>query len=156
MSAFLQMFDQLIKPFGGQPWLAPVLGMIGIVLVFLIFFTTRDILLRTHSLLGQLLCILLVALLPGVGFLLYLIVRPARTILQRETDHMVRELHGHVFAVDELVIEEEVGESHHAEEDRAFEEMFEDEGEKDNSEKVEHHQQEKPETKKQNSKRKES
>lgn len=53
-------------------------------LVFLVFFVTRDILLRSRSLLLQLGCVLLVALLPVVGFLLYLLVRPARTVRERE------------------------------------------------------------------------
>lgn len=150
MSTFLQLFDQLMKPFNGQPWLAPMLGIAGAALVFFIFFTTRDILLRTRSLIAQLLCILLVALLPGVGFLLYLILRPARTVLQRETDRMVRELHGHVFATDELVIEEGVGHKEHAGAEGAFQEMFEPTEQADQSES------DKPEAKKQSSKKKEN
>ncbi len=97
MTQLFQLFDQVIRQFGGQPWLSPVLGAIGVLLVFLILFTTRDILLRTQSLIAQLLSILLVALLPGAGFLLYLLLRPARTVMQRQTDAMVRELHDHVF-----------------------------------------------------------
>ncbi|MFA5800152.1 MAG: PLD nuclease N-terminal domain-containing protein [Candidatus Peribacteraceae bacterium] len=62
------------------------LGMLAVALfaVFLVLFTTRDILLRTHSLLYQIACILLVSVLPGIGFLLYLLVRPGLTNAQRK------------------------------------------------------------------------
>lgn len=53
------------------------------VVVFLVLFTTRDILLRTHSFLLQAFCILLSAALPIVGFFLYLLIRPPRTIAER-------------------------------------------------------------------------
>jgi len=46
--------------------------LLGVVLVYLILFTTRDILLRTNSLLYMLFSILLVTVFPIVGFLLYL------------------------------------------------------------------------------------
>ncbi len=54
-----------------------------LIVVFLVLFTTRDILLRTHSFLLQTFCILLVALLPIVGFFTYLLIRPPRTIAER-------------------------------------------------------------------------
>ena len=60
-----------------------VLVVLGVLSVFLVCFTTRDILLRTRSLLFQLLCIIL-SVIPIVGFLLYLLIRPARTIKERE------------------------------------------------------------------------
>lgn len=64
----------------------------GSILVFLVFFTLRDILLRTHSFLYQVISIALVALFPGLGFLLYLLIRPPRTLKQRETEAMLRQL----------------------------------------------------------------
>lgn len=94
--AFLQQF--------AQPWLVfmaedPALrllqgGMLllGFVVIFLVFFTTRDILLRTHSFLYMFVSIVLVAGLPILGFLLYLLIRPARTIKERETEAMLVEL----------------------------------------------------------------
>lgn len=60
-------------------------------LIFLVFFATRDILRRTQSLLAQLGCILLVAALPVVGFLLYLLIRPARTLKEKEMEEVARE-----------------------------------------------------------------
>ncbi|HLD71281.1 MAG TPA: PLD nuclease N-terminal domain-containing protein [Candidatus Peribacteraceae bacterium] len=70
------------------------LGLIAIAVldVFFILFTTRDIILRTHSFVYQLVCILLVAFLPFIGFFLYLLIRPSRTNMQRETDRMLREV----------------------------------------------------------------
>lgn len=74
------------------------LGVGAFALVFLVLFATRDILLRTNSFLYQIFCILLVALLPVVGFLLYLLIRPPRTIAERAMHHdiiaLLTKLHG--------------------------------------------------------------
>lgn len=59
------------------------------VLVFLVLFATRDILLRTDSFLYQLVCVVLVAGLPLIGFLVYLLIRPARTRKERQLAHDV-------------------------------------------------------------------
>jgi hypothetical protein len=69
------------------------IGFFAALLVFLILFTTRDIILRTHSFFYQLLCIALVALVPILGFFLYLLVRPSRTIRERELYAMVHAFH---------------------------------------------------------------
>lgn len=66
--------------------------LLASVLIFLIFYTTRDILLRTSSLLYQLACIIMVAIFPIVGFLAYLLIRPARTVKQREMEQMLKEV----------------------------------------------------------------
>jgi len=68
------------------------LGAAGILAVYLLFYTARDILLRTRSLLAQMACILLVAALPVAGFFLYLLVRPARTVKEREVERMLKEV----------------------------------------------------------------
>lgn len=52
-------------------------------LVYLVFYATKDILQRTHSLLYQLCSIVLVAAVPFAGFLLYLLIRPSRTLHER-------------------------------------------------------------------------
>lgn len=87
-----------------EPWLLfladdPILrgmqvGMLllGSIVIFLVFFTTRDILLRTHSFWYMFASIVLVALLPVVGFFLYLLIRPARTIKEREVEEMLQTL----------------------------------------------------------------
>lgn len=87
-----------------EPWLLiladdPVLramqgGLVflGVIVVFLVFYATRDILLRTRSFPAMLGSIILVAFLPVVGFFLYLLLRPARTIAQRETDRRIEEI----------------------------------------------------------------
>lgn len=96
------MLQQLQSFF--QPWLVflandPALRMLqcgmlllGLAVIFLVFFTTRDILLRTHSFLYMFFSILLVAALPVAGFLLYLLIRPPRTLKEREMEDMLREL----------------------------------------------------------------
>lgn len=66
--------------------------IIGAIIIFLVFFTTRDMLLRSNSLVYMLLCILLVAFVPVIGFLIYLLIRPARTLKQREMETMLKQL----------------------------------------------------------------
>ncbi len=66
--------------------------VVGGILVFLVFSATRDILQRTHSLPYQIGCILLVAALPFVGYLLYLLVRPSQTTRAREMEKNVEEI----------------------------------------------------------------
>lgn len=56
------------------------------IIIFLVLFATRDILLRTSSLPYQIFCILLVAVLPVVGFLVYLLIRPIRTTSERRLE----------------------------------------------------------------------
>lgn len=65
---------------------------VGLIVIFLVFFTTRDILLRTNSFWYMFLSILLVAFLPIAGFFLYLLIRPARTVKERELEKMVKEI----------------------------------------------------------------
>jgi|GEM_PF-580747 len=84
-----------------QPWFVflsedPTLrllqfGMLvaGVIVIFLVFFTTRDILLRTHSFWIMFFSIVLVAFLPVIGFFLYLLIRPARTIKEREIEELL-------------------------------------------------------------------
>ncbi len=67
---------------------------IAVILLFLLLFTLRDIMLRTRSFGYQFFSILLVGALPIVGFLLYLLIRPARTLKERDTDDMLQALLG--------------------------------------------------------------
>lgn len=62
---------------------------VGVIVIFLVFFTTRDILLRTHSFWIMFFSIVLVALLPVIGFFLYILIRPSRTIKEREVEEML-------------------------------------------------------------------
>ncbi len=62
---------------------------ISFFLVYFLFFVMRDVFLRTHSSLYQIACILIVALLPVIGFLLYFLIRPARTIKEREMERLL-------------------------------------------------------------------
>jgi hypothetical protein len=64
----------------------------ALLVVFFVLFTTRDILLRTNSFLYQVFCIVLVAVLPLVGFLIYLLIRPARTVADRRLDRNIAEV----------------------------------------------------------------
>jgi hypothetical protein len=87
-----------------EPWMilltddpllrAMQLGLLlcGALVVFTVFFVTRDILLRSRSFPAMLGSILLAAGLPLIGFLIYLLLRPSRTLAQKETDQKVDEL----------------------------------------------------------------
>src|SRR3989338_1179508 len=65
-------------------------------LVFTVFYATRDILHRTRSLFRQVTSILLVAALPFVGFLLYFLVRPRLTLEEREMPDTLLRILEHV------------------------------------------------------------
>ncbi len=67
--------------------------LLGFLLVYLVFFTTRDCLLRSSSFLFTCFSILLVSMLPVAGFLLYILIRPATTVHERETAKMIRHIH---------------------------------------------------------------
>lgn len=64
----------------------------GAILIFFVLFATRDILLRTHSFLYQIVCILIVAALPVLGFLLYLLIRPSTTCRERTLDETIAQI----------------------------------------------------------------
>lgn len=93
---FLQQFAQPWLVFMAQDpalrILQGVMLLLGLIVIFLVFYTTRDILLRTHSFLYMFLSIVVVAGLPIVGFFLYILIRPARTIKERELEMMMVEL----------------------------------------------------------------
>jgi hypothetical protein len=95
MNSVLSFLDPWLVILADDPFLRSfqltLLG-IGLLDVFLIFFATRDIMQRTTKFPFMIATILLVSLLPGVGFLLYMLVRPATTIRERELEEMVREL----------------------------------------------------------------
>ena len=118
----MSFFSLLTRPFAfflsEDPTVATAqvgLIMAVTVLLFLLLFTVRDILLRTRSFLYQFLCIILVVGLPGVGFLIYLLIRPARTIKEREMEAMLSALTVGMFGDDDVFEESE--ESEEAEED---------------------------------------
>ncbi len=98
----MDMFSQF---FSATPSVAMMqFGLAGAaaILVFLVLFATRDVLLRSDSFAYQLVCIVLVAALPVLGFLLYLLIRPARTRKQRQVDRDVQ-----------IILERMQGSPHH-------------------------------------------
>jgi len=79
-------FDPLIRSFQIG------LGVFAALLVFLVFYATRDVLKRSSSLTFQLFSIVLVAALPVVGFLFYLIIRPTQTLRTKQMEKNVEEI----------------------------------------------------------------
>lgn len=75
-------------------WIQAGVLIIALILIYLLLFTLRDILLRTRSFWYQFFCVLLVGSLPVLGFFLYLLIRPARTVKERHTDFMLSQLMG--------------------------------------------------------------
>lgn len=75
-------------------WIQVSILGVAIILIYLLLFTLRDILLRTRSFWYQFFCVLLVGCLPVLGFFLYLLIRPARTVKERHTDFMLSQLMG--------------------------------------------------------------
>jgi|GEM_PF-6140478 len=53
------------------------------VVIYTVLFTTRDVLIRSRSVVFQVVSILGVAVLPVVGFFLYFLVRPSQTLAER-------------------------------------------------------------------------
>lgn len=94
MSSFLHQWILFLAESPALRLMQFSLLAVSTVLIYIVFFTTRDILFRTNSLLYQFASILLVAVLPVVGFLLYLLMRPARTIKERELEMLLRQLLG--------------------------------------------------------------
>lgn len=62
------------------------------VLLFILFWTVRDALLRSRSFGFHLFALLVVTVLPLFGFLVYLLVRPIVTLREREMEKILRSL----------------------------------------------------------------
>lgn len=98
MSPFIflqQLLDDALLAFSADPIvlsLQAAIALAGVVAVYLLAYTVRDVILRTRSIVYQLGCILLVAALPIAGFFLYLLVRPARTVKERQMERMLKEV----------------------------------------------------------------
>lgn len=95
MLSFLPTLDAFLGVFSAdtatRAFQLSVLGL-GIASVYLLFYVTRDVLIRSSSIPFQLFSIFLVALLPAAGFFLYLLFRPARTVAEREMAEMLHVL----------------------------------------------------------------
>ncbi|MSR67848.1 hypothetical protein EXS65_03445 [Candidatus Peribacteria bacterium] len=89
---FLESFSILFSADPSVLLVQSLLVFVACVIVFLVLFATRDILLRSPSTAYQIFCILIVAALPVIGFLLYLLIRPSRTISERRMEKRVQEL----------------------------------------------------------------
>lgn len=97
-------------------WIQTGVLILALILIYLLLFTLRDILLRTRSFWYQFFCVLLVGCLPVLGFFLYLLIRPARTVKERHTDFMLSQLMGEDDS-DEYVDGEEIEELEELEEE---------------------------------------
>ena len=145
MSFVLTLLQPFASFFSQDPDTAMMqagLLFVVVMVLFFLFFTLRDIVLRTRSFVFQCFCILLVALLPGIGFLLYLLIRPARTIKEREMEAMLRAVAEGMYGEDEdeelweeVVVGEEEDEDDDEDED---ENQADDEDEGSEEEKPKH------------------
>ncbi len=115
----MSLFTALLRPFASFFSTDPSLAMtqagllaVVVLILFFLFYTLRDVILRTRSFTYQCLCVLLVAFLPGAGFLLYLLIRPARTIKEREMEAMLEALTVGFFGEDDMHPVEDVPVTH--------------------------------------------
>lgn len=86
-SVFLESFSSF---FSADPSILLVQSLMvaaAFLIIFLVLFSMRDILLRTHSFAYQIFCILIVAAFPIVGFCVYLLIRPSTTLRERALEH---------------------------------------------------------------------
>lgn len=105
------LLDSISGFFGSDPALRAgqllVMG-VSVLLLFLLFYTLKDVFLRVRSFWLQALFLLMVALLPIAGFLLYILLRPHRTLKERETEMMLREILASLHPEPAVVPEEAV------------------------------------------------
>ena len=86
LTSLATLFAPILALVSENPVLLAVQGALmgtAFILAFFVFWVTKDILHRTNSVLFQMLCIAMTAVLPVVGFFLYLIIRPSQTIEER-------------------------------------------------------------------------
>jgi|CXWL01.1.fsa_nt_gi branched-subunit amino acid ABC-type transport system permease component len=110
MSTLVSSLSPLTEYFMDNPGLHFAQGgliLFAALVLFLLFFALRDILLRTHSFWYQFCCIVIVTLLPVVGFLIYLLIRPTRTIKERELEAMLLTLTS-AKATEQMPAKEEI------------------------------------------------
>lgn len=91
-SSFLESFSAFFSTDPSVLFVQGATVVAAVLIVFLLLFATRDIFHRTHSLAYQLFSIVLVALLPVVGFLLYLLIRPSRTLRERALEEKIDQI----------------------------------------------------------------
>ncbi len=112
----LPFVDAWIQSYSASPaffFTQVALFFVALILVFLVFFTTRDVLIRSRSFLFQLFSIVLVAALPILGFLIYLLIRPASTVRERA-------LEANVSEIIEMLQKHKQGSSSHKQQSHSF------------------------------------
>lgn len=92
MQDFLQTISLFLSDDPALRLLQGVLLLLGVSDLFLLFFTLRDVLLRTRSFWAQMAALLLVACVPVLGFFLYLLLRPSQTLWEHELRALVEGL----------------------------------------------------------------
>jgi hypothetical protein len=97
---FLDSFTGLFAENAPLFFMQSTIALTSFFLLFLLLYTLRDILQRTHSFAYQCFCVLLVGALPIVGFLVYLLIRPSRTLKEREVEEMLLTLLGQPLHTD--------------------------------------------------------
>lgn len=86
---FASIYDTAVLFLADDPalrFLQLAVVLFASLLIFLIFFVTRDVLQRTDSFFFMFLSIVLVAVLPIIGFFVYLLIRPSLTLHERAVE----------------------------------------------------------------------
>lgn len=103
---FQQVFTRWLTVFAVDPMVQLMqifMVLFGLIMVCIVFFTTRDVLLRSNSFLFMLFSILLVTIFPVGGLLIYLLIRPSRTVSQKNSDVILLLLKKKIDSLEESV-----------------------------------------------------
>lgn len=86
-----EFFNNLLASINGGDWgilKIVIIGYFGLLWLSIIIWVTRDALSRSNNIFFQMMAILLNIIIPIVGVVLYLIIRPAKTQLERYYEEM--------------------------------------------------------------------
>lgn len=95
MNNFLLSLQPLLALLAADPFIRSLqIGVLiaGSLLVYLVFWTTKDSINRSNSFIFILFSIVLVAFIPFVGFLCYLLIRPSKTLTEKNLLQAVADL----------------------------------------------------------------
>lgn len=92
MTSFFNQLSEIIRSSSLETIQIAAIAYLGLLWLSIIIWVTRDSIHRSHSLLFQTFAILINILIPILGVLLYLIIRPGQTLFERYYQEMEKRL----------------------------------------------------------------
>lgn len=83
MPSFTEILEWIIKPEVSRILLLILIGYLVLLWIALIIWVTKDIISRTNNIILQIVSILLVVILNILGILIYLAIRPSKTLIEK-------------------------------------------------------------------------